>query len=115
VKIISCVKSIAADVFKNGTVKFVAARFCHDADLTAGSRSEFRRKIARIHAKLLYVLKARLKPERRRNFTVQIAGRSIDDRRAFDAVISDDVLLIGAARKSNVGKRSGAAVNAARR
>ena len=87
------VKCIVPEIFKPRTVKLVAAGLCHHANLAAGAGAVLGRIVIRIHAELLNVLKRRLKSERRRNLTIQIARRGVDDRGPFDAVVANFVLF----------------------
>ena len=91
------------------------ARLGDDADLAAGAGAELGRVVVRLDAELLHVLEARLQLERRRNLAVEVAGRRVDDRRAFDAVVADHVLLVGAAAEAHVVPGAGAGVQRAGR
>ena len=88
----------------------VAAGLGDDADLAAGAGAVFRRIVARLDAELLHVLEARLQLERRVVLAVHVARRGVDDRRALDAVVADDVLLDGAAAEPDVLPGAGAGV-----
>src|SRR5207237_8729015 len=91
------VKCVVPEIFESRTVKLVAAGLCHHADLSAGAGAVLGRIVIRIHAELLNVLKRRLKSERSRNLTIQIARRSVDDRGTLDAVVANFVLFDRAA------------------
>ncbi len=93
----------------------IAAGLRDHRDLPAGPGSVFGRIAARIDPELLHVLQARLQLERRRDLSVQIARRGIDDRRRLDAIEANHVLLDGAPAEADVAERSGAAVERPRR
>ena len=98
------------DVLEQRAVERVAAGLGDDADLAAGAGAVLGRIAARLDAELLHVLEARLQLERRVVLAVHVARRRVDDGRAFDAVVLDDVLLDGAAAEADVLPRAGAGV-----
>ena len=64
----------------------IATRLRYYADLPARTGAEFRRVVAGLHAKFLHILQARLQAKTGGGFAVQIARRSIDDRRSLDTI-----------------------------
>ena len=115
VEIVRRIDLVAAQVLEPGAVDAVAARFGDDADLSAAAGAVLGGIGARLDAELLDVLEARLQLERRRDLAVQVARRGVDDRRAFDAVVADRVLLDRASAEPDVLPRAGAGVLRSRR
>src|SRR5262249_58259334 len=97
VEVVRLVQRVVADVLEGGAVKRVAARLGDDAHLPAAAGPEFSRVGARLDAEFLDVLEARLQLEWRGDLAVQVARRGVDDRRTFDAVVADRLLLDRAA------------------
>ena len=91
-------------------MEIVGAGLGDHAHLTAAAGTEFGRISARLDTELLHVLQARLQLERCRNLAVQVAGRRVDDRGAFDAVIANRVLFDRTSREADVRPRAGAGI-----
>src|SRR5438067_697373 len=89
-------------------MQLVAPGLAHDADLAAGARTVFRWVIARLDAKLLNRLEARLQSEAARNLAVQVAGRCVQNGSCLDAVDANRVLLISPPAKPNIVERAAA-------
>ena len=102
VEVVARVERVVAEVLEHRAAELVAARLGDDAHLAAGAGAELGRVAAGLDAELLHVLEARLQLERRLVFAVGVAGRRVDDRRTLDAVVLDDVLLVGASGESDV-------------
>ena len=102
VEVVARVERVVAEVLEHRAAELVAARLGDDAHLAAGAGAELGRVAARFDAELLHVFEARLQLERRLVLAVGVARRRVDDRRAFDAVVLDDVLLVGAAGEPDV-------------
>src|SRR5262249_39145425 len=115
VEVVRLVQRVVADVLEGGAVKRVAARLGDDAHLPTAAGPEFSRVGARLDAEFLDVLEARLQLEWRGDLPVQGARRGGDDRRTFDAVVADRVLLDGAAAEADVLPGAGPGVLRARR
>src|SRR5437868_6960143 len=96
------VEPVITQVLEQGAAELVAARLGDHAHLAAGAGAVFGRVAARLDPEFLHVLETRLQPEWRSVFAIRVAWRRIDDRRALDAVVLDDVLLVGASGESDV-------------
>jgi hypothetical protein len=113
VEVVRRVEAVVPVVLERRAREQVGARLGDDADLTAGARPELGRVVVRLDAELLHVLEARLQLEGRGDLTVDVAGGGVDDRRAFDAVVADHVLLVGTAAETDVVPGAGAGVQRA--
>ena len=110
VEVVRRIELVIPEIFEDGAVHSVGARLGDDAHLAARARSVFRGIAARFDAELLDVLEAGLQLERGVGLAVHVARRRVDDRGPFDAVILDDVLLVGAAAEADVLPGAGAGV-----
>src|ERR1700730_14898498 len=99
---IPCVELVVPQILEQGAVEPVAARLGDDAHLSAGAGPVLGRIAARLDPHPLHVLETRLQPERRSVLAVRVAWRRVDDRRALDAVVLDDVLLVGPSGEADV-------------
>ena len=79
--------------------------------MAARSGSEFCGVVTGLDAKLLNVFQTRLQTKRRSNLSIQIAGTRIDGGGAFDAVVTDDVLLGGSPGEVDVAEGTRTAVD----
>src|SRR5262249_27151525 len=102
VEVVRLVQRVVAEVLEGGAAERVAARLGDDADLPAAAGPVLSRIGARLDAEFLDVLEARLQLEWRGDLAIEIARRGVDDRRTFDAVVADRVLLDGAAAEADV-------------
>ena len=108
------VERLVAEVFEGSAVERIGAGLGDDGDLSARARAVLGRVVVRVDAELLNVFETRLETEGRGQFSVEVAGRRVDDRGALDAVIANDVLLHRAAGETNVAERARARVYGAR-
>src|SRR4030095_5692411 len=110
VKEIARIQCIVPEIFKQRSMELIASRLGDDADLTAGTRTEFRGIVVGINAELLNVLKAALEPEGGIEFASDITGARVDDRRSLNTGKTHRVLLHCASAESDVAERSGTGI-----
>src|SRR5262249_41131088 len=106
---------VVTEVLECGAVKPVAARFGDDADLATRACAVLRWVTVRINAELLHILQRGLQAEGRCDLAVQIARGGVNDGGAFDAVVTDGVLLRSAPGKPDIAERARTTVERAGR
>src|SRR5947207_12725597 len=83
-------------------MKSVASGFRYNADLRSAASPEFRTVRIRFDAKFLNVFKAALQFERGYQFRADDSGVCIDDSRRLDSVVTDGILIGGAAVEPDI-------------
>lgn len=107
------IERVIAEILEGRAMEIIGAGLGDDGDLAARSRAVLGRIVVGIHSEFLNVLQARLETEGRGNLTIEFAGGGVNDGRTVDAIITDDVLLDGAAGESDVAEGAGTRVHGA--